>query len=412
MGYKITSLFSIADKSERYWTITLDEANGCYCTSYGMCDIASSTYDKICKTSKEVTTKWKYSKDKNIGRSNYVSARDQASLEVERLIVEKKKEGFFELHEYDQAKSIHEDRIELMLATDYEEDKVESIYEKFSREGFETIFLQPKLDGVRCYTNLYTLSAKSRNHNILPLVEQKIRDSIRADVARSLHAKYGRIILDGEIYKHGLDIGEIISCLRVDIKDCRYHIFDVILLDQPEMVYSQRLTAMIDILDTLDCPFLQLVQSIYATPTGNIKEIIDNVYDDFSREYEGLIIRFDGPYQMKRSKMLLKLKKMMDREFTLVDFIEGEGQSQGIAASAIVQLSYTPEDLQKYRFLQAIPYPPTCKVNVTGTLETRREYLDFKDDLIGKQVTVQFQSYIKPSGMIRFGELKNIRDYE
>ena len=57
-------------------------------------------------------------------------------------------------------------------------------------------FIQPKLDGVRCYINYH--GAFSRNHKRF-MNAQHILDELRP-----LFNKYPHVVLDGELYNHCL----------------------------------------------------------------------------------------------------------------------------------------------------------------------------------------------------------------
>jgi hypothetical protein len=49
---------------------------------------------------------------------------------------------------------------------------------------------------------------------------------------------------------------------------------------------------------------------------------------------------------------------------------------------------------------------------VKGNVDTKREYLNNQERYINQLATVTFQSFIEPTGMLRFGELEVFRDYE
>lgn len=396
------TLYSISAKgSARFWRIELDIDEAKYRTLYGTCDLELSTPTHTHVTGKVGSSAWRYSEPKNVGRANEMSASDQAMAESGRLITEKKKTGFFEYG------TIPDEKFEVMLAYNWEDKRV--------TEGL--MFLQPKLDGVRCYIILKTLEAKSRKHNTLPKIEEKLRESITY-----ISPEFNNLILDGEIYQHGKDIGEIISSIRlgiIDNDDISFNAFDIIDLSNPLMPYSDRLkllTHTVATLKPMTKNFIKQVETevINVEPQDipSVSSYIDLYHDIYASRYEGLIIRFDAPYKFGRSTSLLKYKKMMTREFEVVDLIEGDGNSSNLAASAIVRVSYTEEDLETFSFLKDLKDPVFCGISVKGKTEIRRSYLQNKDHYIGKFATVCFQSFIDPTGMIRFGELVTFRDYE
>ena len=390
------TLYSVSSDCQRFWCIEIDAANARHRIHHGRCDIEQSTSTFVVTTGAVISTNWKYVEEKHVGKSNHVSASDQCLLEAERLVVRKQKEGYFYWHEREQ----HENssKLDPMLA---------STYEPGIAIRTKEVFFQPKLDGVRCLIELPSLIARSRNHNRFPKVEIQL-STIPSELLDPL--KNEPVILDGEIYKHGVEIGPIISQLRKGIVDCTFNAFDLIVPSQPDMNFNERGQKLSEIIRHLQCPFITKVHTIkcIVNSSEELESKLATAYD-LHKDYEGTMIRFNGPYEFQRSKYLYKFKVMIDREFTLVRFIEGEGQSAGLAASAIIKLSYTPEDIKMFPFLADL-VPPECGVNVTGDADTRKEYLH-KKWKPGTQVTVRFQGF-NTSGMIRFGEVISVRNYE
>ena len=53
---------------------------------------------------------------------------------------------------------------------------------------------------------------------------------------------------------------------------------------------------------------------------------LDEYYDTYMEfGYEGQIVRVNGPYENKRSKLLLKRKDFSDAEYLVIDINEGDG---------------------------------------------------------------------------------------
>lgn len=392
------TLFSKNKQGYRFWCIELNYENAAFRMHHGLCDITLSGPNHAHPTGAVTTTNWIYTSKKHIGKSNEVNASEQAVKTVQSRIAKKKVEDYFTYDELLEQSYTDRNRINVMLAETYNTNIIPTT----------EVFFQPKLDGVRCYIELPSLIARSRYHNRFPRIEIELKN-IKSDNLSVF--KDEMIFLDGEIYSHGKEVGQIISQLRRGITDCTYNVFDVFIPSKPHLVFSERRKILARIVRILDSPFIKLLHTV----TKKVESIEDfhasiNVAFEMYKDYEGLMIRMNTPYEHDRSHNLLKCKKMLDREFILVKFIEGTGQSYGIAASAIVQLCYTEEDKKLYPFLNNI-IPPQCGVNVTGDNDLRKHYLMNESKLIGSKVTVRFQEYLS-SGMIRFGELIAIRDYE
>jgi ATP-dependent DNA ligase len=120
-------------------------------------------------------------------------------------------------------------------------------------------------------------------------------------------------------------------------------------------------------------------------------EEIDELFDEcLENEYEGQMIRLDGPYEQgKRSKYLLKNKPVEDAEFTVVDITEGIGNRAGMAG----------------RCWCILPDGRTFKANIRGNREFLKTLLKDKDRYIGNPATVLYGNYT-PDGIPRFGRVK------
>ena len=83
--------------------------------------------------------------------------------------------------------------------------------------------VQPKLRGVRCMAENVRGAVRLTSRNGLPFTVPHIADAL----APILHAG---MILDGELYDHNADQGEVNSLVRgkrPDLARLRYHVFDM-----------------------------------------------------------------------------------------------------------------------------------------------------------------------------------------
>ena len=306
---------------------------------------------------------------KNIGKSNETTPQYQAELEALAKWDKKVKQGYNEVLTKDKK------FFQPMLAFDLAK------YEKL----LFTVptFIQPKLDGVRCY------------------MDKSIYTRTGDRIVSCPHLEASLIGLDGELYNHELkeDFNKIISLVRKskpttnDLKESeqmvQYWVYDYPYL--ADKVFSERYKG-------LKNDFKNFPSNYKLVPTYPVytKEDIEVYHEKFLEEgYEGSILRLDlGGYENKRSKQLLKYKNWIDDEFTILDVHLGTGNRSDVANTLSVQL----------------PNGVICKPTMTGTYEYMKSVWDNKDKVIGKQATVKYFG-VTPDGNLRFPTVKTIINY-
>jgi DNA ligase-1 len=300
---------------------------------------------------------------KNVGRSNATSAEQQAILEVEALYTKK-----IERDGYKEDLNTPDLFVAPMLARDFL---------KVPRQVPDNIdlYLSPKLDGVRCTWNPVTKQLVSRKglEYAIPIVQAALKDC--------------ELSLDGELYLHGYPLNEIVAATKKpnDLTPMlEYHVFDVISDDQ----YDLRILAAEMEIKRLGSPYVQLVRSV-VRKKSEIRETHD-LY--VAQGYEGVMIR--NPtigYEIGvRSASLFKMKDFKDAEFPITDvFADKDGGA----------------------VLQCHAHGTEFKVRCRGTDAYRTQQLKDKDHLIGKWVTVRYQT-MTPFGAPQFPVGVAVRDYE
>jgi len=200
----------------------------------------------------------------------------------------------------------------------------------------QEIFMQPKLDGVRCLISKN--GAVSRTGKPWKNIEHIIR---RLKPFFNTHPDH---ILDGELYNHKLknDFEKIISLVRKQKptssdkneakKLVQFHVYDCI--NPSNKNYSARLFEMTAF--GIYGKYIKLVytQSVYKGSPEYMKEINKN---HLNKGYEGSIMRLDKPYEQKRSYNLQKWKNFSDAEATIVNYEEGKGKRTGTLGKFIMQ---------------------------------------------------------------------------
>lgn len=239
-------------------------------------------------------------------------------------------------------------------------------------------FVQPKLDGIRCIIYQSHQSNKiifqSRQNKIfepflhlLPDLEKIFKDQ-------------PDLILDGELYCHGLGFEAVTSMVRraktrhPDVEKINYVIYDCITNDE----YKSRMNKI-----NIFLKHVFFIETIEVTKMSEIEDAHSH-YTDYG--YEGIMIRTNGLYKHGRSKDLLKYKKFKDSEYVVVGHTEGTGAHAGTA----IFICKSSETSDK-----------TFNVVMNGPLEKRRDMLKHVGDYYGKLLTVKYQE-LSLDGIPRF----------
>ncbi len=347
---------------------------------------------------KIVTTTWTIAKSKNVGASNETTPEAQATAEINSAYALKKKKGYRDTVE----QAVTSDRFQCMLADKYKDRH----HKLFDADGhaLKPLWVQPKLDGIRCIARADGLRSREGNPiTAVPHIEEMLRP---------VFERRPELILDGELYNHELhdDFNSIVSLVKKtkstpeDLELSRgmiqYWVYDAVTED-PAATFSQRF--MVDVSD-LSTPYGMGMVTFPGTtdahfvmvPTfqAQTREEVDALYESFLTEgYEGAMIRTDAPYAQKRSQSLLKRKELMDAEFKILGFREGDGNASGMAKIADMEIVLEDGAVDSF------------KADICGTREECREYLRRRDEAVGKLATIEFQNYT-PDGVPRFPKLK------
>ena len=206
------------------------------------------------------------------------------------------------------------------------------------------VFIQPKLDGVRCLI-------QCDNRRLLPYYQAITAYSRTGKEWKNINnilkelvpffEKYPNVVLDGELYNHDFkdNFEEIISMVRKTKPDdeahtksrnnVQFHCYDIV---NKKMKFSTRSTWIKNNLPTSYC--VKHVWTTYTSDEQHSKEINTR---NLLWGYEGSIVRLDTPYQCKRSHSLRKFKDFKDSEANIVGYDEGKGKRTGTLGKFIMQ---------------------------------------------------------------------------
>ena len=194
-----------------------------------------------------------------------------------------------------------------------------------------TVFMQPKLDGVRCLIQCdpsKMVVAYSRTGKEWKNIDHILNSLI------PFFAEHPDVILDGELYNHALrdDFEKIISCVRkqkptaIDRAESRklvqFHCYDIV---DETMPFADRI-------QWLHKEFARFPYGVRVVNTTRIKYEFDaNSFHESCLEqgYEGSILRANDVYKCGRSWSLRKFKDFQDAEAVITDWVEGKGKRKG-----------------------------------------------------------------------------------
>lgn len=343
---------------------------------------------------------------KNKGKKNETTPQQQAILEAERDWAKKVKQGYTEQQqpvEEEKPKNPKKENsgrlLKPMLANEFNMEKEKSC--QFP------VFIQPKLDGVRCliYKDNEQIIFQSRQNTIYEEFEHLLPE---LQHLMSQFADQEGLILDGELYTHGMPFEKITSMVRSskgkrkNIEELNCHIYDCFYsgdsnLSKNQMPYSERYQVLKSAFGRTIYSKLVLVETNVANSKKDIEDFHTH-YTNLINPYEGVMIRTpNGPYkQQGRSKDLQKYKKFMDEEFEVVGHHEGTGAHAGTAI---------------FECRSNVNKEKTFGVTMQGTLESKRGMMENIRDYYGKMLIVKYQEK-SSDGIPRFPVGLAFRDYE
>ena len=212
----------------------------------------------------------------------------------------------------------------------------------------QRVYIQPKLDGVRCIIQAEPYSDKG---NIIPIVtaysrtgkEWKNIDHILEELI-PFFTKHPDVILDGELYNHDLkdNFEKIISLVRkqkptsLDRHEARlltqFHCYDMY---SPDFDHNFNIRDEF-IMETIDGEYEHTV-TVDTEEVFDMEDAKKYHVENLALGYEGSIVRLNTKYQQKRSHSLRKFKDFSDAEATIVGYLDGKGKRTGTLGKFIMQ---------------------------------------------------------------------------
>ena len=260
----------------------------------------------------------------------------------------------------------------------------------------EKVFIQPKLDGVRCiFTKDGAYSRTGKEFKNLAHVKYDLADFFK---------KHPNVVLDGELYNHALknDFEKIISLVRKqkptdqDARDAenlvQYHVYDATHSMLHDVNYEDRfnwLTRYLPIAATMT-----LIKNTVVESQDEAKMLHDV---HLAQGYEGSMLRLNKKYEHKRSYSLQKFKDFSDTEATIVGYEAGKGKFTGLIGKFFMQ----DDDGNEFG----------CPIGKGYNFADRKNILDNIHDYMGQRATFTYFQRTQ-AGSYRHPLFKTLRNYE
>jgi DNA ligase-1 len=262
----------------------------------------------------------------------------------------------------------------------------------------ENVFMQPKLDGVRCIIQTDDqgkVIAYSRTGKPWLNINHILKD------LKTFFDQQPDVILDGELYNHDLrdDFEQIISLVRTQKpspyvrskskKLVQFHCYDYA---NSQDNYKTRMNNL-------------AVASFYSYCVKYVPTSVVYHYNHaqlkhkafLERGYEGSILRLDKPYEQKRSYSLQKFKDFHDAEATIIGYVPGKGKRTGTLGKFIMK------DDEGIEF--------GCPPGKGFSYKDLTKILNNIDDYIGQRATFTYFERTKANSY-RHPMFKALRNYE
>ena len=281
--------------------------------------------------------------------------------------------------------------------TDFKVTLAKPIADDIDFSQRKPMFIQPKLDGVRCYININ--GAFSRNHKPFHNVKHILTE------LESFFADNPHVTLDGELYNHRYrdNFNKIISLVRKQkptqadkfeaASSLQFHCYDLFSSKYPQAKFSERELN----IETFKAQYSwRAIQTVQTDIVFTRKDL--NKYHKRNKQngYEGSMLRQNTTYQQRRTTDLQKVKDWSDTEITITGYVEGKGKFAG----GLGKFIGTDSDNR----VVEVPWP-------TLTIEQRRNVFNSIASYIGKTLTFEYFERT-PAGAYRFPRAKALRNYE
>ena len=252
--------------------------------------------------------------------------------------------------------------------------------EKVKLLGNEKIFISRKLNGTRtAFVGDKCMTRQGKEYKGLNHIISDLQKIVGAEmfVDGELLYKNKEGLSDSEAFQKGTGIA---MSKDNDKSELKLVIFDMFPLDEfwsgkSKEPYSNRKKHLIELgekITVLGTENLEIVQMCYE---GYDHSEIWKWLDYAERhDWEGVILNLDTPYECKRTKNLIKVKKFYTYDLKVIGIEEGTGRNKGTLGALVV----------KYK-------NNTVNVGSGFTDEERSYYWNNQDKIIGRVIEVKYK---------------------
>lgn len=238
---------------------------------------------------------------KNIGRANETTPEEQAQLEAEAKYKK-------------QLDKLYRPTIEELESVG---NKLPMLAHDYTKVGYRLAYpcyVSPKLDGVRCLATLGNgkVTFTSRGGK-----EYRVPKHLYAALMEIM-PEQGELVLDGELYIHGMELNQIVSAVKNTDNpkhyEMEFHVFDV----PSEKPFSERYLDLCDI--ERHYGFDGVIRMVKCSRVNSEDEARGWLATHMNNGFEGIMLRNpEGPYTFNhRSSDLQKWKEFKDCEAQIV----------------------------------------------------------------------------------------------
>lgn len=338
---------------------------------------------------------------KNIGKANETTPFEQACLEAESKWKKKHDSNYAQTlpvkgdENIEGIEELSDGKVLPMLAQKYKERKQHLVW---------PVFVQPKLDGVRCLVtrvgNTITyMSRKAKPYQNFGYMDEEF-----------LSLMQDGDILDGEMYNHGeISFQEVCSLVKNASKPDHERLTKHVKFynyDRPDTTkgFKDRFYTHKGYHGLVLHEKLKYIHFVDTFKVFSEAEFLDFHGKFMEAGYEGTMVRSGGdePYKFQyRDNQLLKYKDFVDEEFVIVGAKEGKGSSEGQCCFRVQSKMTTGGEYGDGSF-DVVP---------KGTRASRAEQWTNWKSYVGKELTVRYQR-LSDDGIPTFGVGIGVRDYE
>ena len=244
-------------------------------------------------------------------------------------------------------------------------------YSDFAHYVNDDWFWSRKLDGVR-------LIAQKRGNDVTYWSRQGKPFGTLKALTEEIRAIEGDVVLDGEVCLVIDGVEDFQATMKEirkkdhTIQNPKFFVFDILTPEEfdnktSKTILSERLKRL-----ELNGKFVTKLEQ---------QRIGEKDLYSYPEEWEGLILRKDCPYEGKRTKNLLKVKKFDDAEYEVIGI--GTGPFQLVEDGREIQIETLTNVLIEHK-------GNAVSVGSGFSVDERKEFYDDPTKIIGKTITVQY----------------------